>query len=146
MSFWVVLIFTVFSFFLDFDLSVYYYCFPRSIVSGDSSSVQKFFFIIETLSVILTQLRKYTIHLPVYWHDTNYILGICFISYLHLFTAVVQKNRTRYFGVQQNDNFNDSVLHFMCILYKLINSTCTVINYNIVMCRYIVEHIFFNFL
>lgn len=128
-------------FFFGFWLSVYDFCFPRSRVSGDSSSVQNFFYNRNIICFTHTTIRKYTIHLPaVYWHDTNYIiLGICFIiSYLLLSTVVVQKNRTRYFGVQQNaDNYLTIPFFVVCVFsYELINSTCTAINYNIIMCSW----------
>jgi len=122
-------------------LSVYY-CFPRSIVSGDSSSVQNFFFFHNRNIICYT-------HTTTEIYDssscllTRHKLHTYYMFYLLLLTAVVQKNRTLYFGVQQNDNFNDFVLRFMCILYKLINSTCTAIDCNIIMCIWL--NVFFQF-
>jgi len=105
----------LFFFFEDFWLSVFY-CFPRSIITVDSSSVLNFFCHITTL------LSVYT-HTTTEIYDSSSCLltwhKLCFISYLLLFTAV-QMNRTQYFGVQQNNSFKDHGLHFTCISYNLI--------------------------
>lgn len=65
-------------FFWRFWLS-FFYCFSRSIVSGDLSSIQNFFFHNHNIICYTNTTTEIYDSSSCYWHDTNYIIYVLYL-------------------------------------------------------------------